>query len=89
MGLSDGQGQSSIDYYIIQGHNFKYYVQKQKDGNKFELPEGFVWPEKKRGGNTNGCGLLLYPSGKVTIFFTLNGKLMGEWEFIGLAEARL
>jgi hypothetical protein len=31
------------------------------------------------GGNVHGCGLLLNPNDKLSIFFTLNGQLMGEF----------
>jgi hypothetical protein len=44
----------------------------------FELPEGTVEPEMKEYGNVFGCGLVLDPDNKLTIFYTLNGKLLGE-----------
>jgi hypothetical protein len=44
----------------------------------FELPEGAIQPEMNNYRNVYGCGLLLYRNGKLAIFFTLNGKLLGE-----------
>jgi hypothetical protein len=44
----------------------------------FELPEGTVEPEMKEYGNVFGCGLVLDPDNKLTIFYTLNGQLLGE-----------
>jgi hypothetical protein len=36
-------------------------------------------PEWKPKGNIFGCGLLLDPNDKLAIFFTVNGKLMGQF----------
>jgi hypothetical protein len=45
----------------------------------FELPEGVIRPRRAPSGiNALGCGLVLDPHDKLWIFFTLNGKLMGE-----------
>jgi hypothetical protein len=41
-----------------------------------ELPLGARSESK---GNVYGCGLLMHPDNKVTIFFTLNGFLLGEF----------
>jgi hypothetical protein len=46
--------------------------------HRFELPEGRAMPEFKEYGDVYGCGLVLDPEGKLSIFFTLNGQLMGE-----------
>jgi hypothetical protein len=49
----------------------------------FELPNGAIKPEWKstQSDNVIGCGILLHSNGKLLIFFTLNGNLMGQ--FIG------
>jgi hypothetical protein len=45
----------------------------------FELPEGAIPPRTKDDGmDVYGCGLVLDPDDKLAVFFTLNGKLMGE-----------
>jgi hypothetical protein len=47
--------------------------------NFFELPEGSVPPIWNRYSvNVFGCGLVLDPEDKLSIFFTLNGKLLGK-----------
>jgi hypothetical protein len=42
----------------------------------FELPEGAIRSRRELS-NVNGCGLMLDLEDKLSIFFTLNGKLMG------------
>jgi hypothetical protein len=44
----------------------------------FEFPEEVIGPERKETGNVYGCGILLNPDEKLTIFFTLNGILIGS-----------
>jgi hypothetical protein len=46
--------------------------------HRLQLPEGVVRPKWKCNGNVFGCGLVLDPKDKLAIFFTLNGKLLGE-----------
>jgi hypothetical protein len=46
--------------------------------HRFELPEGANRPQRKQFGNVFGCGLVLDPDNKLAIFFTLNGKVLGE-----------
>jgi hypothetical protein len=87
VGLSDGAspvpdnswiGQYSNSYAFPRGG---YLHQCWLAGNKhrFELPEGAIQPSWKRNdNNVFGCGLVLYPEDNLAIFFTLNGKLMGE-----------
>jgi hypothetical protein len=71
--------ESGLEYYYITGHDYKWCRIQRGENYMFELPEGSItWPERKRGKNINGCGILLFPNGKVTIFFTLNGQLLGE-----------
>jgi hypothetical protein len=44
------------------------------------LAEGAIRrPEKKKYANVYGCGLVLDPENKLSIFFTLNGNLLGEF----------
>jgi hypothetical protein len=43
------------------------------------LTEGAIRPTVKPGSNVYGCGLVLIPEGKLWIFFTLNGQLLGEF----------
>jgi hypothetical protein len=45
----------------------------------FECPPGTIRPEWELNGNIIGCGLLLYQNDKLAIFFTVNGKLMGQY----------
>jgi hypothetical protein len=50
-----------------------------RERHYFELPEGDVQPRWKRNGlDVFGCGLVLDLEDKLWIFFTLNGKLLGE-----------
>jgi hypothetical protein len=44
----------------------------------FEYPDPAIRPEKKNYLDVFGSGLVLDPKDKLSIFFTLNGKLMGE-----------
>jgi hypothetical protein len=47
----------------------------------FEFPEGVIRPEQKESGNVAGCGILMNPDNKFTIFFTINGILIGSVYF--------
>ena len=49
---------------------------------RFEWPEGAIKPKWKGRGDVVGCGLLLNPEKKVSIFFTVNGILMGQFSFL-------
>jgi hypothetical protein len=44
----------------------------------FELPKGAIQPKWKQSNNVAGCGLLLSSTNELSIFFTLNGILMGQ-----------
>jgi hypothetical protein len=44
----------------------------------FEWPNGAIEPTWNRMGDVVGCGLLLNPANKLSIFFTGNGHLMGQ-----------
>jgi hypothetical protein len=46
--------------------------------HRFEFPEEAIRPREKEYGNVYGCGLVLDPEDKLSIFFTLNGYLLGE-----------
>jgi hypothetical protein len=70
-------GQDSNSYAIPCFYVF-YGCLLAGDRHRFELPEGAILPEMKQNGNAFGCGLVLDTEDKLCIFFTLNGKLMGE-----------
>jgi hypothetical protein len=59
------------------------YCLIDKDRHNFEWSEKVKpdW-ELKGQGNVCGCGLLVAPNDKLAIFFTFNGKLIGD--FLGL-----
>jgi hypothetical protein len=55
-----------------------YYFLSSEKACEFEWPNGVkVVPEWTCPGNVTGCGLLLNPENKLSIFFTLNGILLG------------
>jgi hypothetical protein len=71
-------GQDSNSYGIpIVGHHC-YGCWLAGEVHRFELPEGAVKPEMEENGNVVGCGLVLDPDNEMAIFFSLNGKLLGE-----------
>jgi hypothetical protein len=71
-------GGYSNSYAIpIFGHRC-YACWLDGDYHRFELPEGAVRPSWKHI-NVFGCGLVLDPDNNLAIFFTLNGKLLGEF----------
>jgi hypothetical protein len=45
--------------------------------HNFKWPTGANKPKWNGKGNVVGCGILMSPANKVSIFFTLNGILMG------------
>jgi hypothetical protein len=47
--------------------------------HRFEFPDGVIRPKLKETGNVIGCGILINPDDKLTIFFTLNGILAGQF----------
>jgi hypothetical protein len=50
-----------------------------REEHQLELPEGAILPRRQLSGiNVYGCGLVLDPEDKLSIFFTLNGNLLGE-----------
>jgi hypothetical protein len=85
-GLSDGAipdhlwiGQNSNSYAIPIGRHYCYLCWLAGASHIFELPEGAIRPRIKENGNVFGCGIVLDPEDKLTIFFTLNGQLLGEF----------
>jgi hypothetical protein len=47
--------------------------------HRFALPAGVIRPELKETGNVVGCGILIYPEDKLTIFITFNGIFAGKF----------
>jgi hypothetical protein len=56
------------------------YCWLSSNKHPFEWPNGSINPEWKWNGpgDVNGCGLLLNPENKLSIFFTRNGVLLGQ-----------
>jgi hypothetical protein len=88
IGFSDGAipapDHSLVQYrntYAIStgGYSFEYECVLAGELHQFELPEGGIIPQKKDDAtDAFGCGLLLDPQDKLSIFITVNGQLMGE-----------
>jgi hypothetical protein len=87
--LSEGAVLNPDNFWIWIGQYPNSYAIKIADSyyecwvagetHLFELPEGAIEPTWKTGNkNVYGCGLVVDPEDKLAIFFTLNGKLMGE-----------
>jgi hypothetical protein len=84
VGLSDGMMTELPDstpnaYAILENYAF-CYLSCEHHIFEFECPRDSgeaIRPEWKPNGNIIGCGLLLYLNDKLSIFFTVNGKLMG------------
>jgi hypothetical protein len=75
--IPDWIGRDSNSYGIRIGlHCYDCWLAGEY--HPFELPEGAIRPEMKQNGDVWGCGLVLDPDNNLAIFFTLNGKLMGE-----------
>jgi hypothetical protein len=88
VGLSNGDiprgqwiGLSSNSYAIcieIPDRNY-YEFRLAGHAHPFEYPEGVIRPERKETGNVIGCGILMNTDDKLTIFFTVNGILVGQF----------
>jgi hypothetical protein len=88
VGLSDGGipvpdylwiGDYSNSYAIQIADFFDYNCWLAGQRKQLELPVGAIRPSWKRNGiNVLGCGLLFDSEDKLAIFFTLNGRLLGE-----------
>jgi hypothetical protein len=46
--------------------------------HRYVFPNGVIRPEWKETENVAGCGILMNPDDKLTIFFTFNGILLGS-----------
>jgi hypothetical protein len=93
IGLSDGL---PADYILDECHLNFYYLSYGCDHcclsgtkHRFELPNGALkpeWESRRRVSEDEiiGCGILLHSNDKLSIFFTLNGNLMGQfyWELL-------
>jgi hypothetical protein len=47
--------------------------------HRFEWPNRAIKPEWNGQGDVIGCGLVLKPANELSMFFTLNGILMGQF----------
>jgi hypothetical protein len=87
IGLSDGTDHDDVafgddkypypNYYVMECGN-PPHLEIDRKCHLFELPEGAIQPKFGPGIDIYGCGLFLYPNDKLTVFFTLNGKLLGQ-----------
>jgi hypothetical protein len=77
IGLSDGTNPDEHPKYFIPIHYY-YACWLAGEEHRFEYPEGAIRPRRVDGINVHGCGLVLDPKNKLSIFFTLNGILLGE-----------
>jgi hypothetical protein len=75
-----GQSPNSYAIGIPNPPNANFYSIFRSAGQRhlFEFPEGVIRPKPKETENVYGCGILMNPDDKLTIFFTLNGILMGS-----------
>jgi hypothetical protein len=86
IGLTDGEiprdqwiGQQPNSYAIgIRIPYFYILFRLAGQRHRFNFLEGVIGPELKETGNVAGCGLLINSDDKLTIFFTLNGILIGS-----------
>jgi hypothetical protein len=75
VGLTDGE----ILHFFIRNPNRNIYdfgVAGQY--HHFEFPEGVIRPKLKETENVAGCGILIDSDDELTIFFTMNGILIGS-----------
>jgi hypothetical protein len=86
VGLSDGSipdnltvGRYANSYAISTGY-FDYGIWLEDFELQYdEMPEGTFEPDWRSDRTTlYGCGLVLDPEDKLFIFFTVNGRLVGE-----------
>jgi hypothetical protein len=82
VGLSDGQNCDGFSLgitpnsYCISDGGIYYYMSGVGEC-RFEWQNG-VFPKLIGPGNVAGCGLVLNPKNKLSIFFTWNGILLGN-----------
>jgi hypothetical protein len=68
-----------LNSYAMQTGLLNYRCRLAGARHPFELPEGSVRPTWNRYSVfVYGCGLVLDPEDRLAIFFTVNGKLLGE-----------
>jgi hypothetical protein len=67
--------------YAIDGCYFCWLSGKS---HHFEWPNGVTKPTWNGRGDVFGCGLLMSPENKLSIFFTGNGILLGQFICTGL-----
>jgi hypothetical protein len=73
-------GKYPNSYSYPPGHDY-CVIADDHQYHKLEWPKELLKPKRelKGQGNVGGCGLLLDPNDKVAIFFTFNGKLIGNF----------
>jgi hypothetical protein len=82
IGLSGG-----LTDFLLGDCPIFYYLSVRRDHchlagtkNELELPNWVIKPEwRSDSSEVIGCGILLDSNGKVQIFFTLNGNLLGQF----------
>jgi hypothetical protein len=71
-------GSTPNSYALPDGS--KYICKLSDEFHNFEWPNGAIKPAELKGmGDVVGCGLLLESMQKLSIFFTLNGFLLGQF----------
>jgi hypothetical protein len=81
VGLSSGNVPNSRyvgqfpNYAIPHGYRFCWL---SLETHYFDWPNGAIKPEWNGEGDVIGCGLVLNPQNKLSIFFTVNGILLGQ-----------
>jgi hypothetical protein len=85
VGLSSGNipdgsivGLLPNSYAIPYGYGFCWLFQ---EAHYFEWPNDAIKPKWNGRGDVLGCGLVLNPANELSIFFTGNGILMGQFPF--------
>jgi hypothetical protein len=67
----------NIPFITPNGNSYQFFLAGQRHLIEFSS-DGGIRPEQKETGNVVGCGILMNPDEKLTIFFTLNGILIGS-----------
>jgi hypothetical protein len=66
----------STNFYGIPDNCDFCFLEGEK--HSFQWPQGAIKPKWKDQGNVVGCGIMISPKDNMSIFFTLNGQLMGK-----------